>query len=161
MKILKIQTFIVAVLLFFGLAIPVLAVSTFQVYTPGVAGDYGPDQDTWFTMENPFDILVAGAFGPNTKFLTDVVLLLSIPNGQTGSITVTGTGGTATPLLMTTIGTYVPNADATADIIGVDTGYYDKSFLPDSPVKANSIDVLTILIGIHPVSCLRPSLSLP
>ena len=129
--------FFLAIAVVCSFSTSVFAVPTFQVYSPGaVAGDYYQDQDTWFTTDNPFEILVAGAYGPLTVSLTDVVLLLSVPEGETGTITVTGTNGASDPTLMTTAGIYVPNVDATADIIGVDTGYYDKSFVPDGPVLA-------------------------
>ncbi len=65
------------------------AVPTFQVYSPdATAGDYYGDQDTWLTSANPFVIWVVGAFGPNTSTLTDVTLILSVPDGERGTISI-------------------------------------------------------------------------
>jgi len=122
------------------------AVPTFQVYSPGAtAGDYYEDQDTWFTYDNPFEIWVVGAFGPKTDSLTDVTLILSVPDGETGTISITpnldpidGTAGVASaPTLLTTIATVDPiNPAASADKdvltnVGGTDGYDDKNFLPD------------------------------
>jgi len=119
------------------------AVPTFQVYSPGAtAGDYYEDQDTWFTRDNPFEIWVVGAFGPKTDSLTDVTLILSVPDGETGTISITpnvdpfdGTQGVAsTPTLLTAGNPINPTANADKDVLtnegGLD-GYDDKNFLPD------------------------------
>ena len=129
------------------------AVPTFQVYSPGAtAGDYYEDQDTWFTTDNPFEIWVVGAFGPNTSSLTDVTLVLSVPDGETGTIFITpnvdpidntvGVASAPSPPLTDadTIGPANPNADADRDVltnVGGTDGYDDKNFLPVLPEGTN------------------------
>ena len=76
----------------------VSAVPTFQVYSGGaIAGDFGPDEDTWLTTANPADIITAGVFSANTLSLTEVTLLLSVPDSTTGTISVTGLNGAPDP----------------------------------------------------------------
>lgn len=72
----------------------VFAVPTFQVYIEGsTAGNYNGDQDTWFySGGTPFTLDVVGAFGPNTLSLTNVTLVVSVPDEQTGTIAIEGFG---------------------------------------------------------------------
>ncbi|UCG48197.1 MAG: choice-of-anchor N protein [Phycisphaerales bacterium] len=154
--------------LWFLLAISLLlsqdasAVPTFQAYIDGgIAGDSGEDHDTWFTQDNPFSLIVVGAYGPKTENLTQVTLALSVPEEETGTISITG--GDGATLLTTSVafpptGYYNPNADADIalldDISGY-TGYTDKSFLPDSkrlnsnhyPFQADASNFLIYGIG--------------
>jgi len=91
---------------------------TFQVYSPDAifAGDYGPDQDTWFVIDNPFELWAIGAYHTNTYALTDVRLIVSVPDGGTGTISITGLPG-SNP------------ADPTADPLFIGS-YTDMSFFP-------------------------------
>ena len=113
LKIPKIQSAIVLSLLLL-MSHLALAQPTFQVYSPDAiyAGDYYDDQDSWFVISNPFELWAIGAYHPITNSLTDVRLIVSVPDGETGSITITGLSGSGTtdPLL---VGSYT-----------------DKSFLP-------------------------------
>lgn len=159
MKSLKLVLYIV--LLFF-IAQPAMAVPTFQVYSVGAeGGSYGPDQDTWFTDSNPVNILVAGAFKPNdTISLTNVTMLLSVPDGEHGTITIIGLNGAADPFMLTVqdpFDPFNPNANANADILtnvgGLD-GYSDKSFAPlgsnfnnHYPLQSDVSDFLLFDIG--------------
>ncbi|MDD5459814.1 MAG: choice-of-anchor N protein [Phycisphaerae bacterium] len=110
-----------------------LAVPTLQVYIDGAAaGNYNGDQDTWFTSDNAFDLIVVGAYGPKTTSIDYGTLVASIPQGQTGTITVNGA------TLLTTLGSNGPlNPAANADIdvltnvVGID-GYSTKVFTPDN-----------------------------
>lgn len=65
-----------------------LAQPTFQVYSPDLlySGSYGPDQDTHFVVDNAFELWVIGAFHNNTLSLTDIRLLISVPDDQSGTI---------------------------------------------------------------------------
>jgi len=137
MKMLKISSGLLLVIsLLFSQ--PVLAVPTLQTYiVGGTAGTLGPDEDTWFTGTSPFSLIVAGAYGPNTKSLTEVTLLLSVPQGQTGTITIAG-GDVGATLLTTRreidgTGLYNPETNADIDLLtnaaGID-GYTSKNFLP-------------------------------
>jgi hypothetical protein len=124
---------------------PASAVPTFQVWSPqATAGSYGPDEQTWFVTENPFDLVVAGAYKPDNQVLslTNVTLLLSVPDGQEGTITIGG--DTATLLTVKTdllgnpsnpsdVPPLNPTEDATLPTIGPDTGYADTDFLPVAP----------------------------
>ncbi|UCF42985.1 MAG: choice-of-anchor N protein [Planctomycetota bacterium] len=75
---------------------PLLAVPTFQTYIVGSSpGNNGPDQQTWISADNPFELIVAGAYQSAdsegnaqkaTESLTDVRLLLSVPIDQEGTI---------------------------------------------------------------------------
>jgi len=116
-----------------------LAVPTFQTYIDGAtAGDYYGDQDTWFTTDSSFSLIVVGAYGPNTQVpLTEVTLLLSVPpDGETGTITISGGGGatllTTHSLTGAPPGVFNPETDADIDPLGLGSpsGYSDKSFLP-------------------------------
>jgi len=113
MKVLKLQIVIVLALIAL-ISQSALAQPTFQVFSPDYlyAGDYYEDQDTWFVIQNPFELWTIGAYHTNVLSLTDVTLIVSVPDGQTGSITITGVSGTDDP--------------------GFIGGYSDTSFLPTS-----------------------------
>ncbi len=92
-----------------------LAQPTFQVYSPDAvySGDYNGDQDTWFVdSSSPFELWTIGAYHTNTDFLMDVTLLISVPDGETGTITVTAIN---------------PLDDGNPALIG---SYSDTSFFP-------------------------------
>jgi hypothetical protein len=113
------------------------ACPTYQVYIQGAtAGTFGADEDTWFTTSGSFNLVVVGAFGAKTQSLTETTLLVSVPKGQTGAISVSGA-----PLLTmrTSVadGFYNPNSDADIDVLTNQTGnpsgydaYKTKDFLP-------------------------------
>lgn len=134
-----------------------LAVPTFQTYIEGAAaGTIGQDEDTWFIDHSPFNLIVVGAYGPKTKNLTNVTLLLSVPQDQTGTISISGGDGVTLLTSKTSApGGYNPNADADSGLLtnvaGLD-GYSDKSFLPVSfnehyPFKASVSNFLIYDIG--------------
>jgi hypothetical protein len=144
MKTLKITSLVIlGVVLLFGQA--AFANPTFQVYSPdATAGDWGPDEDTWLVTDSTFDLVVVGSYGPHTSSLEQVTLLVSVPEGQTGSISVTGADGATLLTTKTSVpGTtyYNPNANADEDILtnvgGID-GYDTKNFLPNSGVNFNN-----------------------
>ena len=159
MKVLKIPIWLIlAILLLFSQT--VLAVPTLQVFgyndgeTPAdaVAGTWGEDEQSWLVDTNPFNLVVVGAYqaaqgqGQSaTENLTEVTLLVSVPQGQTGTISITGGDVGATLLTVkeavpSTI-FYNPNADADTDVLtnvpGNDS-YSDKSFLPDDQTLNNN-----------------------
>jgi hypothetical protein len=126
MKVLKIPIMVVVTLLLL-MGQSASAQPTFQVWSPDYiyAGDYGPDQDTWFVGPGPFELWTIGAYHVNTDSLTDVRLIVSVPDGQQGTISITGLYGTDDPLIITT--------GADVDPIGTNTGYSATSlFLPTS-----------------------------
>jgi hypothetical protein len=135
-KLLKIQSAIVLTLL---LLISHLASAqpTFQVYSPDAAyaGDYNGDQDTWFVTSSPFELWTIGAFHTNTDFLTDVRLLLSVPEGELGlgSVTITGLSGTGDPVFVNSY---------------TDTSFFPANFNNHYPLQDGVSDFL--LFNIDP-----------
>jgi len=141
-----------------------LAVPIFQVYIDGATTDtMEPDEDTWVITSSAFDLIVSGAYGPSTISLTEVTLLISVPEGETGTISITGADG-ATLLTEKTAapdGCFNPNVDAVLDLIenepgngaGYD-GYSNKDFLPEGvgfnnhyPFKADISNFVLYDIG--------------
>lgn len=113
------------------------AVPVFQVYIHGAEPDTtGPDQDTWLTTTNQFDLIVSGAYGPWTQTLTEITLLVSVPKGETGTISIIGSDGAALLTEKNAIADdyFNPDLDAVIDLLlnepGND-GYSDKNFLPE------------------------------
>lgn len=115
MKVLKIQL----ILTFAFVALMTQSVSaqpTFQVYSPDAtsAGDFFDDQDTWFVdaslTTDPFRLWTIGAFHTNTDFLTNVRLLVSVPDGELGlgSITITYGGDVLVPVVTSTDTSFFP-----------------------------------------------------
>jgi len=129
---------------------PAFGVPTFQVYSPqATAGSYGEDQQTWFVTDSSFELIVAGAYTPDNRVssLTNVTLLLSVPDGQDGTINFIG-GDTATlrtsPVILDDppVGSFPPgdfyNPTATATKYTLEgfvnpTGFDDTGFLPVAP----------------------------
>lgn len=67
----------------------VWAAPTFQVYIPGsTAGDLNGETDTWFSSANPFDLITVGGFTGNVKTLTDIHLVVSVPDSMTGTVAI-------------------------------------------------------------------------
>ena len=121
------------------IAQPLFAIPTFQTYIEGAtAGDWGQDEQTWLTTDSTFNLIVVGAYGPITVGLTEVTIAVSVPQGETGIITISDG---ATLLYVQTPtgipGVYNPENDADVDLLtneagnaaGYD-GYTDKDFLP-------------------------------
>ena len=112
----------------------VFAVPTYQVYIQGATGgDWGPDEDTWRSTSGSFNLTVVGAYSANTLSLTETTLLVSVPKGQTGTITVAGA-----PLLTVRTavadGYFNPNSDADIGILTNEPdndAYSTKAFLPE------------------------------
>ena len=121
---------------------PAFAVPTFQVYSPqATAGSIGEDEQTWFVTDSSFELIVAGAYKPDNQVLslTNVTLLLSVPDGQQGTINISGSPAdlltVKTDLLGNPSNTLPlnPTEDATLPTIGPDTGFADTDFLPVAP----------------------------
>jgi hypothetical protein len=140
MKKCKLKCLVVIVLLLFVSQMS-SAQPTFQVWSPDYssAGDYyidpegdDADQDTWFVGTDPFELWAIGAYHPETS-MEQVSLLVSVPDGETGTVTIVPLGDTADPISVTT--------------------YTDTSFLPDNfnshyPLKDDVSDF--IVFGIDP-----------
>lgn len=136
------------------------AVPIFQVYIDGATPDsIGPDEDTWFTTSSSFDLIVSGAYSPATKDLTEITLLISVPEGETGTISINGIDD---PVLLTERepaidGYFNPNVDAVLDLLENEPGndgYPNKDFLPEDvefnnhyPFKDDISDFLLYDLG--------------
>ena len=82
-----ISTVMIGILL--GFSFESLAIPVFQAYIDGAtAGDMGADEDTWFTYSNPFDLFVVGAYTNKVTNLGEVFLVISVPEGEIGTIPV-------------------------------------------------------------------------
>jgi hypothetical protein len=118
-------------------ASPAEAIPTFQTNAAGAtAGSTGADEDTWFSAGTPFTLKVAGTYGPNTVSLQGVTLLISVPQGEQGTISIVPGSGAETPTLLKSARQSLlsnPETDATLDILtnvsGLD-GYRNKRALP-------------------------------
>jgi hypothetical protein len=64
-------------------------------------------------LDSSFEVWVLGAYHSNTLSLTDVKLLLAVPDGETGSITITGAHGTADPVF---VGSYADTSFLPANL---------------------------------------------
>jgi hypothetical protein len=146
-----------------AMASPAMAIPTFQAYIDGgTAGDMGADEDSWFTSDTSFDLIVVGSYsvnGMSTDNLSNVSLVVSVPEGEQGTISIVGGNGavllTSTTALGGT-GFSNPNADADTDIltdVGGPDGFATKNFLPDSdfnnhfPFKDDVSDFLVFGLG--------------
>ena len=117
--------FVLAAFLSFMILMPafVYAVPCLQVYSPDAtsSGTSGSDQDTWFVdIGDPFDLWVIGAAKwSGMERLNDLTLVVSVPEGEQGTLTISGTGGLLTS-------PKAPNEDLLNNVGGLD-GYDKKS----------------------------------
>jgi len=126
---------IASALLIIMFQIPAQATLVFQTYIDGgTAGDMGADQDTWFSGDNPLNLFVVGQYQwKDTTSIDNVQLIVSVPEGETGTISISPLFGTDLPSLIT--------SGATADILTNGStldGYFAKSdFLPSGETFNN------------------------
>jgi hypothetical protein len=90
--------FALVVVLFMLMSQSAWAQPTFQVYSPNTVDtvSYGSDEHTWFVDSSSFELWAIGAYHNETS-LQECQLLLSFPEGQLGSISITGLYGTDDP----------------------------------------------------------------
>jgi hypothetical protein len=115
------------------------ALPTFQVHIgDSVSGTIGPDEHTWFHTGTEFSLSVIGAYGAKDISIESVALLLSVPKGETGTVSITSAvdgnptlvtvaGGVTSDPLNTVLGADI---DVLTDVLGLD-GYSTKDFLPE------------------------------
>ena len=131
MKVLDVSIGFVIVLLISQL---VSAQPTFQVWSPDYiyAGDYYEDEDTWFVDSSTFELWAVAAYH-NEVSITDVKLLVSVPEGETGTISITGLYGTVDPLsvvsydtksLLPNLNNHYPVKDDVSDFLVYDIGSF-------------------------------------
>ena len=90
----KSLTFIAMIVLLIGLSTgESFGIPNLQVWSPDwdYVGDSGSDEDTWFVYGTTFALWVIGA-GAHTTQITDLMLIVSVPDGTTGTITGLGDG---------------------------------------------------------------------
>jgi hypothetical protein len=105
-----------AVLALLMLSSTVPATPTFQTYVQGgTPGSVGGDEQSWFTNSGTFNLVVVGDYTPNTADLPFGTLAVSVPQGQTGTITIGG----ATPLTTTRSTPFgnIPGGNANVDTL--------------------------------------------
>ncbi|OHB58292.1 MAG: hypothetical protein A2Y07_04140 [Planctomycetes bacterium GWF2_50_10] len=129
---------------------PLLAVPTLQTYIQGAtAGNVGDDHDSWFASgSGPFDLVLTGAYGPKTTKIKYATLVVSVPQGQTGTLTVNGAN------LLTNANTAIKsnaNTDILTNVSGND-GFSTKNFLPANfnshyPFQSNVSDFIVFDVG--------------
>ncbi len=71
------------------------AIPYLQVYIPGsTAGTMGEDADTWFYTDNTsntsFNLYVVASYGQRYQSITDVTLVATVPESETGNISIDG-----------------------------------------------------------------------
>ena len=108
---------------------PAWATPTFQTYIiGGTAGDVGADGETWITHSGTFNLVVVGAYSSKTAALDWGTLIVSVPQGETGTLTV---GGATLLKTMRSTGVGdIPDGTAGLDLlsnIGGTDGYENKS----------------------------------
>jgi hypothetical protein len=155
--------FVVSLVAMFVFKGDVVALPVLQTYILGsTAGNIGGDDDTWIANTNPFTLYVVGSYKPNTISITGVTLLISVPEGETGTISISADAGDATdvPVLLTSVGqssssqtnpTANANLSLLTNVLGF-SGYSDienPTFLPTGlnlnnhyPLKDNVSDFL-------------------
>ncbi len=148
-----------------------LAIPTLQTYINGAtAGSIGSDEDTWFATDSSFSLYVVGAYGSNTISLNSLTLLVSVPDDETGTISISSDSEDSSdvPNILTTIGesgvATNPSIDAYINILNNETGnssgfdgyatIESNTFLPTDldlnnhyPLKDNVSDFL--LYNLH------------
>lgn len=125
-------TFVVGVS-FIAFVPTVHAIPTFQVYGSGaMAMDDLGEMDTWFLSNDPFTLVVVGAYKSNVTSLDKITLFISVPEDEMGTISFSNLSD-GIPTLLTTTGS-APNANPTGnateniltDVAGLD-GYDARS----------------------------------
>lgn len=138
-----IASIVVPLSLLLVMTCPLFAVPTFQTYIEGAtAGDYYGDQDTWFTYDSSFSLIVVGAYQGNVQSVEEGTILVSVPEGETGTISIPGATLLTTKTSTSYPGAFNPETDADIDPLddGDPTlsGYSNKSFLPSDAGQFNN-----------------------
>ena len=109
------------------------AVPTWQVYlVGGTSSDAGADAPTWVTSNSSFDLLLVGAYTNDTQSLRYGTLVCSVPQGETGTITISSPATLLTTTRITPFGNN-PNGNADVDLltdVAGNDGYQTKNALP-------------------------------
>lgn len=140
-----------------------LSLPTFQTFIEGsIAQTVAPDEESWFFTGTEFSLFVVGAFGPNDVDIDSVTLLISVPQGEIGTISITSAFDEY-PILVTLTGQIssdplnpIVNADldVLSDNPGVADGYSTTDFFVEgvqlnnhSPLQDSASDFLLFSLG--------------
>jgi len=105
---------------------PAWATPTFQTYISGGTADTA--DETWITHSGTFNLVVVGAYTSKTASLTRGTVIVSVPQGETGTLTIGGVT-LLTAARDTGVG-IIPDGPAGLDLlsnIGGADGYENKS----------------------------------
>ena len=134
---------LIVVLCVFLSVIPAMAVPNLQVWSPNwtSVGDSGSDQDTWFVSGSPFDLWIIGD-GPQTTSIVSLMLIVSVPQGSTGTISL------GTPARFDTKSQFLPSGfsannhypfqDSVSDFLVYDAGQFYDDKVPVSDYNAET-----------------------
>jgi hypothetical protein len=131
------------------------AVPTWQVYLPGgTSSDIGPDGPTWVTNSTTFHLLLVGAYTNNTADLRYGTLVASVPQGESGAITMSSPATLMTTTRVTPFGNN-PKGNANVDLltnVAGNDGYATKDALPSQfseawPFQSSISDFLLWDVG--------------
>lgn len=174
MKSLKLKLILLLFIILFLTNQPAFAIPTFQVWSEDFTsvGSIGPDHDSWFVTDSEFTLTAVGTYQADgskgqkeTESLTAGTLLLSVLQGEQGTITITdaynnvltpltvvapvGSTGYDNPAVPANINVLTDNDDP----VVTNDGFSDKDFLPDSefnnhyPFQSEISDFLIYDIG--------------
>lgn len=138
---------LIVMLCVFLSVIPAMAVPNLQVWSPNwtSVGDSGSDQDTWFVSGSPFDLWIIGD-GPQTTSIDSLMLIVSVPQGSTGTISL-GTGApggipfdTKSQFLPSgfSANNHYPFQDSVSDFLVYDAGQFSGGKVPVSDYNAET-----------------------
>lgn len=144
-----------------ALASPTQAIPPLQTYIQdATASSIVGDEDTWFHSGSSFTLLVVGSFGSNVTALDFGGLIFSVPEGETGTISISSSDGDFFSLVtmaeQISIGNPLANASENhlTDIMGNDGWDDPLEFLPEAgnfnnhaPFQAGISDFLLWSIG--------------
>lgn len=91
----KLVVWLIFGFLLLGFRVNSFAIPALQVYIPGsTAVSIGEDEESWVANVLPgsFDVYVVASYGPNDLSVKNGVLLVAVPQGQTGDISGLGNG---------------------------------------------------------------------
>lgn len=111
-----------------------MAIPTLQVYIPdSTAGSWGEDEDSWIAIVLPgtFDLYAVAAYGPKDENITQGTLLITVPQGQSGTISFSTIDEMPTLLTVSPETLVKVDADKLTHITGLD-GYTTTDFLPST-----------------------------
>ena len=116
---------------------PANAIPVLQTYIVGsTAGSMAGDEETWFYSGSSFTLLVVGSYGSNVTELNFGGLIFSVPEGETGTVSIASSDGDVFQLVTSADGISPGNPllsateDHLTDVVGMDGWDSPAEFLP-------------------------------